>query len=109
MFPAPPTVKPDKPTRDISDLGKSNSSVKLSLANGRIVSFPDVFIPRCQEVEWLLNRLPSNVISPVAVPDVVAPKYVAPELKELMLTPLLPLRVTSPELATMSELLISNE
>jgi hypothetical protein len=92
VFPAPPTVRPESPTRDTSELGNEIASAKLSPANGRIVNVPEVFILSGHEELWLVKRLPTKRMSPLANPDGVAPMFVAPLLMRLNQAPLFPVR-----------------
>jgi hypothetical protein len=51
VFPDAPTLSPDMPTREISDLGKRISSLKLSPFRGFKVKFPVVLSLTSNPVE----------------------------------------------------------
>ena len=72
----PPTAKPASPSNEISDLGNEIVSAKLCPLTGLIVSVPLVLNFSASPVLWLTNRFPTNRMSPVAVPEDVAPMLV---------------------------------
>lgn len=50
VFPAPPTVSPERPNKLTSDLGNKMVSAKLCPLSGRMVNVPEVFILSAHEV-----------------------------------------------------------
>ena len=92
VFPTPPTVSPESPSRETSDRGNKMAASKLSPARGRIVNVPEVFILSGNEVLWLVKRLPTKRMSPLADPDGVAPMFVEPVAWRLNHAPRFPLK-----------------